>query len=635
VYDSIGNLIKDGIEHISAIKWNVYGKITEIDHSTTTTSHPTKNIYYYYDAGGNRIGKNTTRGDSIAASYTWYVRDASGNVMATYAASIDTAKVLDSADVHIGEKHIYGSSRLGIITANYSTDANTDGLNAYTSPWTGAHLPYYTGKKQYELTNHLGNVLATITDKKIGISLTTDSSLIDHYEADVMTAQDYYPFGMIMPGRMYTSLQVPGGSVTGTTQVNGYTVPVDLTLNSRTADKPSEYVATQFIDLVESFESGDSTDVVTTYLADTSYAGTGNGGSAADGVAGQGKYRYGFNGKEKDDEVKGVGDQIDYGFRIYDPRVGRFLSLDPLQTQYPMLTPFQYAGNDPVSGVDLDGKEFSWFMDVVKFEKKYFGTNHIEKIGEGFTERATKTITDAYNGIKKLISNHPNGPIYGNGFTTLTAGIPPQGVIDFPSDGEVGAAMMSNSLKEYSGLIQKAFKGDDKAIGALFYEGALLFLPLGEEGKLFGEGLQAGKALPESEKYLLEALQRQGVDASEGIPANLREAWSTEEYDFEVRIHAAEEGYGKQGDIYRVARRKTGVQPGTNAQGYGWEYLDANGEWHPQSTLKPGKKGNVNPKYNPQAASDTHIPKPEKIKPPAKNENKATQSGSDQKEQPK
>jgi RHS repeat-associated protein len=40
-------------------------------------------------------------------------------------------------------------------------------------------------------------------------------------------------------------------------------------------------------------------------------------------------YRYGFNGKENDNDVKGEGNQQDYGFRIYDPRLGRFISVDP------------------------------------------------------------------------------------------------------------------------------------------------------------------------------------------------------------------------------------------------------------------------------------------------------------------
>ena len=71
-----------------------------------------------------------------------------------------------------------------------------------------------------------------------------------------------------------------------------------------------------------------------------------------------GDYRYGFNGKENDDEVKGVtGSQQDYGFRIYDPRLGRFLSVDPLTASYPWYTPYQFAGNKPIWAIDLDGLE--------------------------------------------------------------------------------------------------------------------------------------------------------------------------------------------------------------------------------------------------------------------------------------
>ncbi|MGN6399934.1 MAG: RHS repeat domain-containing protein [Flavisolibacter sp.] len=68
-------------------------------------------------------------------------------------------------------------------------------------------------------------------------------------------------------------------------------------------------------------------------------------------------YRYGFNGKEKDDEAKGSGEQYDYGFRIYDPRVGRFLSVDPLSGRFPYYSPYQFSGNTPVQAIDLDGME--------------------------------------------------------------------------------------------------------------------------------------------------------------------------------------------------------------------------------------------------------------------------------------
>lgn len=68
-------------------------------------------------------------------------------------------------------------------------------------------------------------------------------------------------------------------------------------------------------------------------------------------------YRYGFNGKENDNEVKGEGNQQDYGMRMYDPRLGKFLSVDPLMTSYPWYTPYQFAGNRPIVAIDVDGLE--------------------------------------------------------------------------------------------------------------------------------------------------------------------------------------------------------------------------------------------------------------------------------------
>lgn len=137
------------------------------------------------------------------------------------------------------------------------------------------------GKRFYELSNHLGNVLATVSDKRI----QTGSGTPVTYLPDVINAQDYYGFGMIQPTRQFT-------------------------------------------------------------------------------VTNASKYRYGFNGKENDNDVKLdasnneiAGGEQDYGMRIYDPRVGKFLSLDPLQKQFPFYSPFQYSGNSPIVAVDLDGLE--------------------------------------------------------------------------------------------------------------------------------------------------------------------------------------------------------------------------------------------------------------------------------------
>jgi RHS repeat-associated protein len=66
-------------------------------------------------------------------------------------------------------------------------------------------------------------------------------------------------------------------------------------------------------------------------------------------------YRYGFNGKELDKDMDG--NNYDYGFRIYNPALGRFLSTDPLTREYPWYTPYQFAGNTPIQAIDLDGLE--------------------------------------------------------------------------------------------------------------------------------------------------------------------------------------------------------------------------------------------------------------------------------------
>jgi RHS repeat-associated protein len=68
-------------------------------------------------------------------------------------------------------------------------------------------------------------------------------------------------------------------------------------------------------------------------------------------------YDFGFNGKEKLDEIHGnSGDEYDFGARIYDARLGRFLSLDPRERDYAWQTPYAYYKNSPISQLDLDGR---------------------------------------------------------------------------------------------------------------------------------------------------------------------------------------------------------------------------------------------------------------------------------------
>ena len=69
-------------------------------------------------------------------------------------------------------------------------------------------------------------------------------------------------------------------------------------------------------------------------------------------------YRYGFQGQEKDDELKGEGNSLNYTFRMHDPRVGRFLSLDPIEADYPWNSPYAFSENRVIDGIDLEGKEW-------------------------------------------------------------------------------------------------------------------------------------------------------------------------------------------------------------------------------------------------------------------------------------
>jgi len=66
----------------------------------------------------------------------------------------------------------------------------------------------------------------------------------------------------------------------------------------------------------------------------------------------KGVYRYGFNGMEGDDEIKGQGNSYDFGARMYDARIGRWLSLDPLASKYPFLSDYNFVANSPLQFID-------------------------------------------------------------------------------------------------------------------------------------------------------------------------------------------------------------------------------------------------------------------------------------------
>ncbi len=88
------------------------------------------------------------------------------------------------------------------------------------------------------------------------------------------------------------------------------------------------------------------------------YTNTNSGGDVKTSQKFTNPYRYGFNGKENDKEVTGTGQGTqDYGMRIYNPSLGRFLSVDPISKEYPWYSPYHFAGNRPIQAIDLDGLE--------------------------------------------------------------------------------------------------------------------------------------------------------------------------------------------------------------------------------------------------------------------------------------
>lgn len=220
-YDANGNLIKDNSEGINKIAWTANGKIKSIQGK--------KVLQYDYDATGNRISKKY--GDTT----TFYIRDVSGNIMSVYAKS--------PAGFGWKEQHLYGSQRLGVWEYDSLIPVR---IQSPMSALDTLRDNYLIGSRTYELSNHLNSVIITLSDKKIGIS--SGSNIVSHYEAEAISQQDYYPYGMMQPGR--------------------------------------------------GFAIGDS-------------------------------YRFGFNGQEKSDEVKGKGKSNTALFWEYDTRLAMRWNVDP------------------------------------------------------------------------------------------------------------------------------------------------------------------------------------------------------------------------------------------------------------------------------------------------------------------
>lgn len=433
-YDQIGNLIADKQEEVAKINWTVYGKVESVVRMASSLK---KNLIFNYDANGNRIAKhqygnmtpNTTQvnfdplNPTDWEKSTYYSRDAQGNVMAIYEYTVDD----NTQQNHytLTERNIYGSSRIG---------NNNGQIEMIASPPvdTSKYI-HYVGNRQYELSNHLGNVMSVISDRKIARDIDQDNN-VDYYEPDVLLTFDYSPFGAPLHARSFSKEVCHDTTFTmvvedlntnfddGTTQ--GWSVigsaalsvssgqlkvvkngggPVSLGMGATnsfvattgnvynftiTIDKgncnPSSHVLLQLLDAnntviyTQTLTSGVQT-YSTQFTANTTGAYTirvtriNNASKCyffiddvlvtheenvtqllCEDFTG---YRYGFNGYEKDNEIKGAGNEYTTEFRQYDPRLGRWLTVDPLFYKFPWQSPYVAFNNNPIFFADPRGLE--------------------------------------------------------------------------------------------------------------------------------------------------------------------------------------------------------------------------------------------------------------------------------------
>lgn len=267
LYDKIGNLIKDKQENMD-ITWTPSGKIDNIVIDQANKKQLI--VFKYDPMGNRilKIVHNGSTTPVATPLYTYYSRDAQGNTIAIFNRKTEQVFNGDGYTTTypegLSEYHIYGSSRLGIkrpkrhLTTRYGStmsphtpaagEYNFTGIgvsldqmciNGYTpnfayacanpiasnyaeydyyEPVTTAAAPGYawiprakwtnqfSSLSEYELPNHLGNVLATIKDEQKYTTASLGWGFPTYYPPRpiVLNATDYYPFGMPMPNRTYS-----------------------------------------------------------------------------------------------------------------------------------------------------------------------------------------------------------------------------------------------------------------------------------------------------------------------------------------------------------------------------------------------------------------------------------------------
>jgi RHS repeat-associated protein len=162
-------------------------------------------------------------------------------------------------------------------------------------------------------------------------------------------------------------------------------------------------------------------------------------------------YRYGFQGQEKDDELKGEGNSDNFKYRMHDPRIGRFFAVDPLFKDYPHNSTYAFQENKTGLGTELEGKELQlhpWLAVDAVVHPNGVGA-HVIGIGEGLGNSAT-SLWNAVTSPVKTTKGIGNVVLWG--------------VVGLQFSEKVDSVLGTNSTGAGNNLINSVYNGGDKLI---------------------------------------------------------------------------------------------------------------------------------------------------------------------------
>ncbi len=240
-YDAIGQLVQDKTEEIENIEWTVTGKVKKIERYAFSEK---PDLVFTYDPMGQRISKTvypkSAPGviDASGIEKKYYIRDAQGNELVRYGIEQGTESGQDVKILLLEERTIYGSSRLGMerigeeVARSYVPVPDDGAVSMRSGLYVpGEELMRQVGDKRYELSNHLGNVLATVSDRKLAIA-EAGAVYANDFTSDIDGVNAYLGGSVSHSGgrlRVTTTSQGSGAVLQYVATVPGQTYRLQLT----------------------------------------------------------------------------------------------------------------------------------------------------------------------------------------------------------------------------------------------------------------------------------------------------------------------------------------------------------------------------------------------------------------------